>query len=101
MVVIVLQTTLRNDEEDDGLRSIYLRGGNYEIASGKGSSSAAAVREAVKRAGKPGPEIGGKLALKWTGLAPKKGGFSPAKLYTAAYEPPAPMSSMISADELG
>jgi hypothetical protein len=98
MVVVVVQTTLSIDDEDDGLRSVYLRGGNFDVASGVGHSSAKAVRDAVKRAGAAGIEVGGRLALKWTGLAPKKGGFSPAKLYSATYKP---ASAMIPADEMG
>jgi hypothetical protein len=98
MVVVVLHTSLSESDEDDGNRSVYLRGGNFDVASGKGTASATAVREAVKRAGAPGLETGGRLAIKWTGLAPKKGGFSPAKLYSATYKAPA---QMIDADEMG
>lgn len=98
MVVVVLQTSLRKDDEDDGLRSVYLRGGNFDVASGKGTSSAQAVRDAVKRAGAAGIEVGAKLKLAWTGLAPKKGGFSPAKLYSASYRQPV---AMIDADDMG
>ena len=88
MTVLVLQTSLSESDEDDGKRSIYLRGGNFDIASGIGTSSQVAVRDAVKRSGASGLEVGGTLALKWSGLAPKKGGYNAAKLYTASYKPP-------------
>ena len=89
MLVITLATDLRDGEDDDGARNVYLRGGKFDVASGKGTSSLTAVRDAVKRSGsQSGIEVGGKLALAWTGLAPKKGGFSPAKLYTATYQAP-------------
>jgi len=98
MTVLVLQTSLRENAEDDGKRSVYLRGGSPDVATGSGTSSAAAVREAVKRAGAQGIEIGGTLSLKWTGLGPSKRGLSPAKLYTASYKPAA---MMIDADDMG
>lgn len=98
MLVLTLQTELHDDDEDDGLRNIYLRGGNFEVAQGKGTSSLTAVRDAVKRSGsKMGIEVGGTLTLQWTGTAPKKGAYNPAKLYTAAYKAP---SMAIDIDEM-
>lgn len=89
MLVITLETELRDDDEDDGMRNIYLRGGKFDIATGKGVASLTAVRDAVKRSGsQAGIEPGGTLSLQFSGLAPKKGAFSPAKLYSAAYKPP-------------
>lgn len=89
MVVITLETDMREDDEDDGMRNVYLRGGKFDIAEGKGTSSATAVRDAVKRSKAPnGIEVGGTLSLQWSGNAPKKGGHNPAKLYSAAYKPP-------------
>lgn len=89
MLVITLETDLREDEEDDGMRNVYLRGGKFDIAEGKGTASLTAVRDAVKRSGTGnGLEVGGTLSLQWSGVAPKKGGFNPAKLYSAAYKPP-------------
>lgn len=99
MIVIVLQTALRNfGDEDDGARSIYLRGGNPEVGTGHGSSTLTAVRDAVKRSGAKGMEHGGYLKLKWTGSGVAKRGFTAAKLYTAAYRPP---NQLIDMDEMG
>ena len=83
-LICKIPTTMRGCE-----RSI-LRGGNYEIAKGKGTSSLNAVKDAVKRSGTDkGIEIGGTLALEYSGEAPKsKSGFNAAKLYTAEYSPP-------------
>jgi len=90
MIVITLQTDLREDADDDGLRTVYLRGGNYQVAEGKGTSSHRAVQEAVKKSGsKKGIELGATLSLAWTGNGPKKGGLNPAKLYSAAFKPAA------------
>jgi hypothetical protein len=90
MLVITLQTSLRDDDEDDGKRTVYLRGGNPQVAEGKGTSSLKAVQDAVKKSGsKKGIELGATLSLAWTGVAPKKGGLNPAKLYSAAFKPAA------------
>jgi hypothetical protein len=88
MIVVVLQTSLRDNDEDDGARSVYLRGGNFVVASGKGSSSQVAVRDAVKRAGAKGLEVGGYLKMRYSGVGPGKRGFNPPKLYEAAYKAP-------------
>jgi hypothetical protein len=99
MIVVVLQTSLRNyGDEDDGQRSIYLRGGNPEVGSGHGTSTLNAVRDAVKRSGAKGLEPGGILKLQWSGNGVAKRGFTAAKLYSAAYRAP---SAMMSVDELG
>lgn len=88
MIVIVLQTTLREHDEDDGLRSIYLRGGNFQVENGKGTSSQVAVRDAVKRSGAKALEVGGMLKMRWSGMGKGKRGFNPPKLYEAAYKAP-------------
>lgn len=88
MVVVTLQTSLRENDDDDGKRTVYLRGGNPQVADGKGTSTLRAVQEAIKKSGsKNGIELGATLSLAWTGNAPKKGGLNPAKLYSAAFKP--------------
>jgi len=90
MIVVTLATDLRDDADDDGHRTIYLRGGSPQVAEGKGTSSLRAVQEAVKKSGsKKGIELGATLSLAWTGNGPKKGGLNPAKLYSAAFKPAA------------
>ena len=99
MLQVVLQTDLRDDEEDEGLRAVYLRGGNPTAIKGKGTSGLVAVKDAVKRSGTTkGIEIGGKLTLQFSGegQAPNKG-FNAPKLYQASYEPP---SYAVDIDEL-
>lgn len=56
----------------------------------------AAVKEAL-RAANSAPEVGGTLAVKWTGLAEPVGRKSPAKTWAATYTKPAPIS-MTAAD---
>lgn len=89
MLVIVLQTELQEDDNDDGLRSLYLRGGNYTPADGKGTSSLTAVRDAVKAAGAERVAVGARLTVGYTGDGQKSNNkFSAPKLYSAKYEPP-------------
>jgi hypothetical protein len=99
MLRVVLQTSLQESEEDEGLRSVYLRGGNPVAVKGKGSSSLVAVKDAVRRSGSTaGIETGGWLRLEFSGLGQSANkGFNPPKLYSAAYRPP---SVSVDIDEL-
>lgn len=72
-----VQTTLRADSEDDGVRRLYL----------EKQRQIKAVREAVRAIGADGVEIGGTLYLTWTGTEPGKGN-EPAKTWAAEYTPP-------------
>lgn len=74
-IVVQLQTSQRDDAEDDGIRSIYV----------KGKSLTGAVREAVKAAGAPGLEVGGVLAITYIGDGKAERGMPP-KLYSATYQ---------------
>lgn len=76
-LVVQLNTNLREDAEDDGVRAIYV----------KGKSLTGAIREAVKLAGAPGLEIGGTLTVTYVGDGKAERGMPP-KLYTAAYQRP-------------
>jgi hypothetical protein len=99
MLRIELQTDLQDTEDDEGMRSVYLRGGNFVAVKGTGTSSLLAVKDAVRRSGSTaGIEIGGILTVEFTGLGQAANkGFSPPKLYTASYR--APMVS-VSLDDL-
>lgn len=99
MLVVVLQTDLNDGPEDDGCRSVYLRAGNFVAVKGKGTSSMVAVKDAIRRAGASGLEVGANLTLQWSGegKAPNKG-FNAPKLYSASYQPAA--APAIGLDEL-
>lgn len=97
MLVVVLATSLRDDAEDDGERSIYFRGGNYQVKDGKGASSLTALRDAIKRTGAKDMEEGGWLSCTYSGDGPSKKGFNAPKLYTCEYKPPA---GRVSVDEM-
>jgi hypothetical protein len=82
-LVVQLQTDLREDADDDGLRNLYVSGGF------KRASLQKAVADAVRASKAKGLEVGGTLAVRFTGEEPPaKKGFSPAKLYAAQYQPP-------------
>ncbi len=83
-LVVRLQTVLREDPEDDGVRVVYLAGGFARATTQK------VVADAVRAAKAQRLEVGGTLALRYTGEEPNaKAGLNPHKLYAAKYDPPA------------
>jgi hypothetical protein len=88
--VIDLQTAERSDDDDDGRRSLWLKGGNnFEAAQGKGFSGERALAEAAKAAKVTSIDEGAHLKAKCTGIAkPTSRGFQPAKLYVMELTPP-------------
>lgn len=99
LTYIELETDLRDDNDDDGVRALYAKGGrNFEASNGSGTSMEVAIAEAVKAAGCTSIDEGGTLAVQHTGTSkPTSRGYAPAKLYRAQYK--APVSS-VSADDL-
>jgi hypothetical protein len=93
-----IQTDARDDDEDDGIRALYMKGGvNYEPKEGSGTSAGAALDKIMKDGNLDIAE-GGQLAVAFTGMAKATtAGFQSAKLYAVQYK--APVSS-ISADDL-
>jgi hypothetical protein len=88
MLKVSLKTDIQDSDDDDGVRNVYLRGGNFTALKGKGTASLVAVKDAVKKSGKP-IEIGGILTLQFSGEGPAPSkGMNPAKLYVANYKPP-------------
>lgn len=80
-IVVQVQTDQRDpaDPDDDGIRAFYIK-----------TKMQAAVRDAVKRSGAKGIDVGGVLAITYTGDEPpppgKRG--KPSKVYSATYTPP-------------
>jgi hypothetical protein len=98
-VVITLQTELRDDdgkrdESDDGLRTIYAKGGKFDIAKGEGTSMRDAIAEAVKG---QKLEEGDSLVVVHSGMGVAKRGYQAPKLYTAGFRK---AKKSISADAL-
>ena len=90
MLQITLETKLSENDDDEGMRNVYLRGGNFVAVKGKGTSSLVAVKDAVRRSGsEKGIEIGGTLTLEYSGEAKSSNrAFNAPKLYSAHYVPP-------------
>lgn len=76
-LVVTILTDLQEDEDDDQMRSIYIKG-----------QMRAAVRDAVAKARARGLEEGGKLLVQFVGEKKSDDGLSPAKQFFAKYEPP-------------
>lgn len=84
-LVVTLQTTLRDNPDDDGLRAIYVKGSKKA-----GSMSLHdAVRSAVQASGSKGLVEGGVLTVTYAGDGIASGpGMDAPKQYTATYQPP-------------
>ena len=96
-LVVTLATDLHEDDDDDGLRKLYAKGGRYEVASGKGQSMKDAIADACRKAGAKSLEQGARLRLGYTGEGKKTArGYSAPKLYTAQYT--APVASVAVSD---
>jgi len=77
-IIVSLQTTDREDDEDDGIRQLYVKANMLK-----------AIREAVQTAGAKGLEPGGVLTVKYVADGEvKTKGFNPPKLYAATYAKP-------------
>jgi len=98
LTYIEIQTDLREDDDDEGVRALYAKGGNFEVAEGKGQAMEKAIVDAVKKAGCKSIDEGAELTVGFTGKAkPTTRGFQPAKLFVAQYK--APVAS-VSDDDL-
>ena len=88
-LVIALKTDQSEGENDDGVRKIYAKGGNYEAATGSGKSMKDAIADGMKKSGAGSIEPGGWLKVAYTGEGKKTNrGYSAPKLYKAAYKAP-------------
>ena len=76
-LIVDLQTTLHEDDEDDGQRRLYVKG-NLRTA----------LINAVRQAGTQGIDVGGQLAVTFSGYGEKKPGLSPPREFTIVYTPP-------------
>lgn len=95
---VVIQTDLGDGGDDDGKRTLYLKGGNFEVADGEGTSGEKALIEAMKKAGAKSIEPGGTLHVKISGQGKATTrGYRPPKLWKMKYEAPV---KAIQADDL-
>jgi hypothetical protein len=88
LTYIELATDLRDDDDDDGVRALYCKGGNFEVQEGTGLSAERALVEAAKKAGVKDIEVGTRLTAVFSGKAkPSVRGYQPAKLFAMKLEP--------------
>ena len=79
-VVVTLQTPDQEDDDDDGIRRIFVKVPSQMLA---------VIRQAVRQAGSAEMEEGGVLTVKYVSDAkPTKRGLNGQKQYEAAYRPP-------------
>lgn len=99
LTYVELETDLAEPgEDDDGVRAIYCKGGQFEVAEGQGKSAEQALVQAAKDAGVKTIEEGGTLSVVFSGRSkPTVRGYQPAKLFVMRYEPP---RSSVSTDDL-
>jgi hypothetical protein len=89
LTYVELQTDLRDDENDDGIRALYCKGGNFEIAEGRGEAAEKALVNAAREAKADSIEEGGTLTAVFSGRSKATvRGYQPAKLFVMRYEPP-------------
>lgn len=80
-LVIALRTEAHEDEDDDGLRTLYV-----PIPS----QMQKALADAIRKVGASGISAGMKVGVKFSKTEPAKTrGFNPQKIYTVKVEPPA------------
>ena len=88
LTYVEIETDLRDGDDDDGVRALYLKGGkNFEPLEGKGHSGEVALVEAAKKAGMSAIDPGAKLTVIHSGVAkPTTRGYQGAKLFQMKLE---------------
>lgn len=90
-VAVTLDTAERDpqDANDTGKRTLWV------VEDGRSGSILSAIRQAVHQAGAGTIDIGGQLTVTFSGFDPNsKNPANPRKIYTAAYQAPAPAGGM-------
>lgn len=96
-LVITLQTKLHDTDDDDGIRTIYAKGGKFDVAQGEGTSMRDAIADAVRTMKADKLEAGDSLVVAYTGLGVAKRGYQAPHLYTAGFRK---AKASVSADAL-
>ena len=73
---VTLDTALKDDDDDDGVRILYIKGQMQQ-----------ATRDAVRASGAKTLEVGGRLTVRYAGDGEAKGRLNPPKRYEVTYEP--------------
>lgn len=91
-LVVTIQTDESDGADDDGLRRLFAK---------KPGNMLTAISDAVKAAEQTAVEVGGTLAVQFTGEGERTNpAYSPPKLFKAQYKAPAKAVQSVSADEL-
>jgi hypothetical protein len=88
----MMQWLISIEKADGDTVALYAKGGKFTAAKGTGDSMANAISAAVRTAGANSLDVGGQLAVAYTGEGEAKPGLNAPKLFTAQYQPPAPAS---------
>ena len=99
-LVIEVQTDEANGDDDDGVRTLYAKGGNFEIASGDGTSMRDAIADAMKSVGAKSLDPGDEIWVGYTGVGKGRRGYNPPKLYSAKFRKGTPPSSSVKASDI-
>lgn len=83
-----MQWVITLEKPDGEVVALYAKAGKFKAAQGSGESMLVAIGSAVRAAGADAVDVGGELAVAYTGQSEAKPGQSPAKLFTAQYRPP-------------
>lgn len=80
--------------------TLWAKAGRFTPVTGSGESMLGAIGTAVRAAGASSLEVGGRLAVAFTGESEAKAGRNPAKLFTAQYQPPTAQPESVPVDDL-
>ena len=69
--------------------ALWAKAGKFKAETGSGESMLGAIGTAVRAAGAEAVDVGGQLAIAYTGRGEKRPGYDAPKLYQAKYAPPA------------
>lgn len=95
-----MQWVITIREANGDTAALYAKGGKYEVESGEGESMLSAIGSAVRKAEATGVDVGGDLAVAFTGYGKAKPGQDRPKLYRAEYRAPRPQAASIPAKDL-
>lgn len=86
------------EKADGETAALWARGGKFTAKQGTGESMLNAIGSAVRAANAASVDLGGQLAVAFTGFGEAKPAQSPPKLFTAQYQPPAPANASVPVD---
>jgi hypothetical protein len=92
-----MQWVITLELADGEIVGLWVRGGKYKPTEGSGESMLSAIGSAVRAANANSVDVGGQLAIAYTGKSDLGGGKT-AKLYTAQYSAPVAQPTSVPVD---